>query len=76
MGKRKKTTGATRELLRVYVEADGSLDIQILATWADDPANERPAKLSAAVAAAIVRVLGSENEILEVSRLNRPQRPH
>jgi hypothetical protein len=67
------TTGTPRELLRVYVQQDGALDIRILATWADDPMNEKPTRLSKAVAAAIVGVLGGESEVPAFFRLNRPQ---
>lgn len=64
---------ANRELLRVYVAEDGTLDVQVSATWSDDPANEKPARLSKAVAAAIVGVLGGESEVPVFFRMNRPQ---
>jgi hypothetical protein len=68
-----KTGKTERELLRVYVLPDGALDVRVLATWADDPTNEKAARLSKAVAAAIVGVLQGEASVPEFFRLNRPQ---
>lgn len=63
----------TRELLRVEVGEDGSLHVLVSATWTDDPANEKPARVSKAVAAAIVGVLGGESQVPVFFRLNQPQ---
>jgi hypothetical protein len=70
------TNDALRELLRVYVQPDGLLDIRVLVAWPGDPKNHIPAMLSEEVAKAITHVLAGSHRATEFLQVNQPSRPH
>ena len=65
-----------REVLCVYQLEDGTFEIEVGVTWADDPENRRPQRLSQEVAEAVRRALGgSEAAVQEFRYVTRPMGP-